>query len=324
MNHIDPQRHLRLHKVAEGAKWAGQDAYPAYPWVADENEEWLELIETRLGQAGLDHYTNKLREPATKRDEFLVELATAYFLDEGCGLPIMGLEPAGSGGKTGEFLFGLPDQRQLFVEVKSPGWEGEVEEEESRERVGPRPKGRLPRLDQPKYRHMEARAFHHTQRVRDTVAKAYPKMPDTMATLLVISDDFFVRLTDGLDMVKWALFAKRSIDPSDEAAKSQPRWTTEDGGFVGSQYERLGAVGIFNFVPDSPYKYSFALFRNPHALEAVRVPPESFAKDAVFDGPDWPAKGRGRPGSSYRSSLLIGAVGLTLLAAALLWSSQRK
>src|SRR5262245_36757117 len=159
MKHIDPKRHPRLYAASQGAKWVGEDGYPADPGVADENEEWLELVETRLGQAGLDHYTNKLRtQQAAKRDEFLVELAAAYFLDTHCGLPIAGLEPAGAGGKTGEFLFGLPDGRKMFVEAKSPGWEGEVEEEEKRKRVGTRPHGRLPRVAQPKYRHLGGRA----------------------------------------------------------------------------------------------------------------------------------------------------------------------
>jgi hypothetical protein len=320
MKHIDPKRHPRLHAVAQGAKWAGQDAYPAWPSVADENEEWLKLVEMRLGQAGLDHYTNKLRETAAKRNEFLVELATAYFLDTRCGLPIVGLEPAGAGGKTGEFLFGLPDGRQMFVEVKSPGWEGEVEEDERGNRVGPRPKGRLPRLNQPKYRDLEGRAFHHTQRVRDTVAKANPKMLDTLPTLLIISDDLFVSLTDSLDMAKWALFAKRSIDPSLEAAKYQPRWTTEDGCFLGSRYERLGAVGVLNFVPGKPYRYLFALFLNPHALDAVRVPAEPFADYPLFEGPDWP---EARPSRSWLP-FVLGAVGVTCLTAALVWWFRRR
>lgn len=318
MKYIDPQRHPLLHRVAQGAKWAGQDAYPAWPWVADENEKWLKLIATRLGETGIDHYTNKLREPRAKRNEFLVELATAYFLDTRCALPVVGLEPPGSGGKTGEFLFGLPDKRQMFVEVKSPGWEGEVEEEERLKRVGPRPRGRLLRLDQPKYQHLEGRAFHHTQRVRDTVAKAYPKMPERLPTLLVISDDLFVSLTDSDDMVKWALFAKRSIDPIHEAAKYQPQWTTEDGCFLGSQYERLGAVAVFNFIPGEPYRYRFTLFRNPHALEAVQVPAKAFAGWPSFDGlgPD-PTRRRWLP-------LVLSVAAIGCLAAALLWWSRRK
>jgi hypothetical protein len=247
-------------------------------------------------------------------------LAVAYFLDIRCGLPITGLEPTGAGGKTGEFLFGLPGGREMFVEVKSPGWEGEVEEEERRARVGPRPRGRLPRLDLPKYRHLEGRAFHHTQRVRDTVDKAYPKMPDTTATLLVISDDLFVSLADSLDMVKWALFAERSIDPSHEAAKQQPQWTTEDGCFVGSRYERLGGVAVFSFVPEKPYRYSFALFRNPHALEAVRLPAKPFADWPTFDGPDW--LGARAPRSWL--PFILGAVGVACLVAALVWWSRQR
>src|SRR5262245_52007723 len=145
-------------------------------------------------------------------------------------------------------------------------------------------------------------------------------MPDTTATLLVISDDLFVSLTDSLDMVKWALFAERSIDPGHEAAKHQPQWTTENGCFVGSQYERLGAVAIFNFIPEKPYRYSLALFRNPHALEAVRVPAAPFSDCPLFDGPDW---SRPRAGPRWMP-IVLGAIGLACLVAAVAWYARER
>jgi hypothetical protein len=307
MSHIDPVRHPRLHRVSQGAKWLGQDGYPAWSFVADEHEQWLKLIETRAGQAGLDHYVNKLQEEAKRRDEFLAELAVAYFLDARCGLPIVRLEPPGAAGKTGEFLVQLPDKREMFVEVKSPGWESQVVQDEVATLGGKPLRGRPDRLNQPKYVHGETRSYNHTQCVRDTVAKAYPKMLDTAPTLLVINDDLVPSLTDSLDMVKHALFGKRLIDPQHPAAQYQPRWWQDDGCFLDHRYERLGAVGVFSCVPEDPYRYSFKLFQNPHALRTVRVPSRRFAK---------------RLNDDARSYLpfVLGAVGVAFIAAAIAYS----
>ena len=74
------------------------------------------------------------------------------FAKETGGFAFMGWEPLGADSKRGEFLVGAPP---VFVEVKSPGWEDEI--------------AKAGRRDSPK--------------------KAYPTMPDTLPTLLVINDD---------------------------------------------------------------------------------------------------------------------------------------
>jgi hypothetical protein len=75
----------------------------------------------------------------------------------------------------------------VFVEVKSPGWEDEIAKAEGQDSQ---------RLQQPKYVGVETRATAPWASVRHAVAKAYPKMPDTMPTLLVINDDLMVSLLD--------------------------------------------------------------------------------------------------------------------------------
>ncbi len=67
-----------------------------------------------------------------------------------------------------------------------------------------------PRLQQPKYVGIETRATAPWRTVREAVKKAYPKMPDTRPTLLVIHDDLFVALNSWpVDLVELALYCPR-------------------------------------------------------------------------------------------------------------------
>jgi hypothetical protein len=262
---IDPSRHPLLHLVWQGARWAGQDAYPTSPKAADEHERWLEFIDQK-GEIG--RFLPRLRDCAAKRDETLAEIAVGYFLDPYCGLPIAAWEPPGANGKKGEYLVSLPDGRNMFVEVKAPGWEEEVVDAEGRN---------SPRLSQWKHIDGEGRRLTPWKGVRGAIGKAYPKMPDTMPTLLVIKDDQFVALHDWLSNVKIALYCPRG-------AGDYPNcdYLAEDGSFVGSAYKRLGALGILNvdfLEGSSGASFRFTAFDNPNCLPAVAVPP------GIFPGP---------------------------------------
>lgn len=269
MKQIDPFRHSLLHLVSQGAQWIGQDDYPAWAEWADEHERWLRFISA---SGAMDYYLPRLRGPAPRRDEALAEIGTAYFLETQCGLPIVTWQPPGAGGKTGEFLVGVRPAGQIFVEVKSPGWEAEVAELEGRG---------SPRLRRPKYVHAEARSTAPWASVRSVVAKAYLKMPDTMPTLLIINDDLMVALSDWLFNVEIALYCGR-------ANGHTTGYLAEDGCFVGRQYERLGAVGILNVqLKGAIPEYRFTLFRNPNALHNVVLPRTVFADYSSYDGPHW-------------------------------------
>src|SRR5207249_3564008 len=163
------------------------------------------------------------------RDDALAEIAVGYFLERHAGLPIVGWEPPGANGKTGEYLVRLPDGRDMFVEVKARGWEEEVVLIEG---------WHSPRLRLPKYIHAEARATAPWRSVRETVKKAYPKMADTRPTLLVIHDDLFVALNT------WPLNTEIALYTARGRGHHPDGYLAEDGSFVGDTHRRLGAVGV--------------------------------------------------------------------------------
>ena len=111
-------------------------------------------------------------------------------------MAIFGWEPPGAGGTHGEFLTGFDPRQAVFVEVKSPGWEDEIVQDQGQG---------SPRLQKPKYIHAEARSTAPWASVRHAVKKAYPKMPTNMPTMLVINDDLMVALLDWSEVVDIAL-----------------------------------------------------------------------------------------------------------------------
>jgi hypothetical protein len=269
MGQIDPVRHPVLHLVSHGAQWIGQDDYPAWAEWADEDEQRLEFIRN----AGrLDHYLPRLRGPAKRRDEARAEVTAAYFLEKLCGLPIIEWEPRGRGTTRGDFLVDLGPAGQMFVEVKSPGWEAEIAKAEGQDTA---------RLRRPKYVHAEALTTAPWASVRTAVAKAYRKMPASISTLLIIHDDLMVPLSEWLKPVQIALYCERADGHTDG-------YLAEDGCFVGHRYECLGAVGILNVeLKGAISEYRFTLFRNPNALRAVTLPRAVFAGYPSYDAPDW-------------------------------------
>jgi hypothetical protein len=253
---IDSARHAVLNDVAQGAQWVGTDEFPSCAAWADEHETWLQFVK---GEGALDRYLPRLKGPKERRDEAFAEIAVAYFFAAGCGLSIREWEPRGAGAKVGEFLIGFDGREPIFIEVKSPGWEEEIAKVEGQASS---------RLQQPKYISDEARATAPWASVRHAVKKAYPKMPDSMPTLLVINDDLVVPLLDwGNHVTEMGLYTRKS--PCQDSG-----YLAEDGPFADNRCERLGGVGVFNVrLLAEGVEYRFALFENPHALPAVVLPP---------------------------------------------------
>src|SRR5207244_13539958 len=83
------------------APWVGQDDYPSWIEVADEHERWLQFVD---GKGDLARFLPRLRYRAGQRDDALAEIAVGYFLERHAGLPIVGWEPPGANGNTGEYL----------------------------------------------------------------------------------------------------------------------------------------------------------------------------------------------------------------------------
>ena len=250
VNAIIPEQHPLLHRMQLGARWLGKDDYPASPTVADEHERWLGFV-SENGQ--LDRFLPRLRDRPGQRDDALAEIKAAYFLSEHCALPICEWEPPGANGSVGEFLVDLPDGRRMFVEVKAPGWEGEVVEAEGY---------RSDRLAEPKYLHADGRSTAPRQIVCDSVTKAYPKMPGDIPTLLVVCGDLIVSLND---------WPHNALEP-------------ENGSFYGSAHERLGAVGILTVDFSDGWsgaRFRHSVYHNPRRLPDVAVPMTIFQEEPV-------------------------------------------
>lgn len=183
-------------------------------------------------------------------DEVMQELRTAFYF-HGNGFPVCRWEPPGQFGKIGEYSLSAEGQ-EVFVEVKSPGWEAELSLEEIQ----------AGRTKQPKYIQGDARAVAPWLQVRECIKRAYRKFTDTQPNLLIIADDFHMSLTEEDDnQFMIALFEKTTV------------FNNESGYFANSSYERIGGIGIFSVrLTTEGMAYAFKVFTNPLSLERTRLP----------------------------------------------------
>ncbi len=257
MDFIDCTRHSLLYGIARGAVWTLEDEFPAAPEWAELHEDWLRFVD-RKGE--LDRFVPRLKKSAYQRDRALAEIGAAYFLETRCSLPIVEWEPAGEAGTKGEFLVRSPCGN-IFVEVKTGGWEKDIKDAEGSNSW---------RLSQPKYIHSETRSVGPWSAIRNAVSNAYKKFPDTMPTLLVIKDDYFIALDKfNADI---ALYCPAS-------GSNRGGYLAENGYFVDRRYERLGGVGILNVgLGAEGLGYSFFVCENSNSISRVKLP------QAVFQG----------------------------------------
>jgi hypothetical protein len=229
------------------ASWAG-DGYPAWQMFADELEALLGFAkDSRV----LEMYRKELRGRANQRDSAIEELRVAKVLSDN-GFPVIQWRPIGLAPKEGEFLVRGPDHAEIFVEVKSPGWEGEISEEERR----------AGRLQQPKYLGTDAFFANSGASVRFAVDKAYAKFDPKRSNLLVVADDLLFPLA--YESSFWA--------------RDALYW--DDGKFNTKAYTNLGGVGFLVKQQQNDRVWAeMRLFLNPHALVPL---PDSIVQ--VFNG----------------------------------------
>jgi hypothetical protein len=225
--------------IYDGAQWAG-GGYPSHQMFADELEC---LLEFAASGGVLSMYSKELRGRANQRDSALEELRVGKLLSDS-GFPVVEWRPVGLAPKEGEFVVRGEDGIGIFVEVKSPGWEGEVSEAE-------RAAGRLVEA---KYSGHEAFYGNGGAKVEFAIEKAYPKFHPANHNLLVIADDLFVPL--GIASSLWAGDALY--------------W--DKGKFSDNTYENLAGVGFLVKQQKNYRTWSeMKLFLNPHAR--VPLPP---------------------------------------------------
>ncbi len=241
---------LLSERLLREARWAGQGAYPAHPEYAVELEGLLGFMQAHNR---LDSFWPRLTGPRPQeRDDALQELRVARYLTS-LGFPIAQWEPPGNGNLIGEFSVKAPPSLDMFVEIKSPGWEGELTQEQ-------RDAGRA---KQEKYQYLEGGAVGPAQKIRMSVRKAYPKFLPSQPNLLVIADDLFVPLATWGDLpADQALFLRSTILEG------------EAGYFTSRTFENLGGVALFKaeLPVGKSLRYEFLLYPNLMARAETALP----------------------------------------------------
>jgi hypothetical protein len=235
-------------KLVSPDRWT--DSYPATPEASRELDVLLQFADER-GQAA--KFVSRLETRNHNRDETLNELRVAYWFDQH-GFPILQWDPPGLNGMVGEYLIDSPENVPVFVELKSPGWEGDLTEAE--QRTG--------RTTQPKYRDGDGGAFGNWQPIQRCIEspKTYSKFTSMQPNLLVIADDLKVSLIDSPEHVDIALYVKHS-------------GYGKTGYFTSSQFENIGGLAIFGaekLLERDGIEYEFRIFDNPFALPSTKLP----------------------------------------------------
>jgi hypothetical protein len=236
-------------RLLREAGWKGQDAYPSDTMWYAELEGLLAFVQAHNRLAS---FWPRLTSTRTQeRDDALQEIRVARFLTSN-GFPIAQWEPLGNRNFIGEFSVQAPRSAPVCVEIKSPGWDGELTPAE-------RDSGRA---KQEKYLDLEGRAVGPAQKIRMSVRKAYPKFHPSQPNLLVIADDLFVALTDwGALPVQQALFHTSTVLEG------------EQGYFVTPRFENLGGVAVFKAeMSGKGLHYEFVLYPNPLVRRETSLP----------------------------------------------------
>jgi hypothetical protein len=223
-----------------------------YPGPVAYSRELDVLLDWASKRNYLNRFLPNIEAKNTKRDEALNELRLAYLFDH-TGFPLVRLDPPGADTRIGEYLLNSPERANVFVELKSRGWESELSKEEIA----------AGRQHQPKYRNqVEGGAVGNWDPVQRCIEsnKTYPKFTNNQPNLLIIADDLKVPLHFSLIHVQSALFG---------TAPPYPR----DGYFNSNRFENIGGLGIFGSSSSGAgLEYEFIIYPNPYALPATRLP----------------------------------------------------
>lgn len=157
----------------------GSGGFPASQAWADEFEALLALA-NREGQ--LKRFESRLR--SREWSAALAEIRTALFLSL-LGFSISGWEPEAIPGHPGDLEAVFRPEAPVFVEVKQPGWQGELHASERDERKS-----------QAKYINGEGRSVDPMERVMFSVDKALPKLAWGRVNLVAVVDDLFTSPLD--------------------------------------------------------------------------------------------------------------------------------
>jgi hypothetical protein len=174
-------------KLINTEKWRGD--YPAWLAYSRELDELLHFADLN---GYLGRFIGNLESKDRQRDKALNELRLAYLCRLlGFGIPLW--DPPGANGMTGEFLLSWPSDPDVFVEIKSRGWESELTQAQ-------KDAGMAKLL---KYEVWQGGAVGNWQAVHACISapNCYPKFTSCQPNLLIMADDLNVSLHDSVFQV---------------------------------------------------------------------------------------------------------------------------
>lgn len=229
-------------------KWHGKDEFPSCAEWKNEVNMWLLFVQDR-GQ--LERYAPRLNDSKTRRDEALAEIVSAYVAEVQLGYPVIAWERETIGGRDVDFVIHDKDAGDIFCEVKSPGWESEISQEE---RLGGR-------KDLPKYINRDGRSIAPWQNVRYAIGRAYPKFLPTCKNLVVLYNDLFVPILSIPLNIDIALFDDSRIG-----------YGGEKGYFTDKTFENVGGILFIDCqLPAAGITYRKRFVANPNAKETFSL-----------------------------------------------------
>jgi hypothetical protein len=256
--------------LLSGAKWRGQDAFPAWQTWADDVETVLEFLALQNRLPTFLGIIQKARS-AQHRDALLAEARGSFHLHRH-GFRILEWEPLGEGTSRGEVLASLGSSPAVFVEVKQPSWQGEylpLTIADQKRLSAEERAARLARMKQPRFLpdvcEGGAVGSHHFS-MGVVRRNALPKFSDRQPNLALVVDECMVTPVGLPSLAEFVReeFAHPAHDPLDP----EDRYT----------YERLGGVLFLHpELSGARLEYNIDFVENPHVIPACALPPAVIA-----------------------------------------------
>lgn len=171
------KRENLFDKVFTNSWWSKQSNFPPC-------DEWKADIEKHLRFMLDKSYLPSIESQLKSRnfESFLSEIFAAYFVEKNLGFEMTGWNPRTKEGRDVEFHIIDKTGGEIFCEVKSPGWKGQLSKEEIDSG----------RVKQQKYSTFgEARGVEPYRNIRRVIDKSYEKFLSDKQNLLIITDNLF-------------------------------------------------------------------------------------------------------------------------------------
>ena len=242
-----------LRPILNSASWSRDSVFPATQNWAEEVERVLSFLDT---QGVLKDFWPRLI--ARELPGALAEARTGFFFHRN-GFRILEWQPEAVPGRPGDLEVQWRDTPAIFIEVKGPGWEGELSPAEIADG----------RQHGEKYINAEARSVGPISSMVYAMEKALPKLNPDRSNLVVVVDDLFISPTELPEG-----FLSSSLAHEIAAARFHP----------------IGALFLINPISyGGPIEYRKYFVPNPNAVTALAptVAQGLIMGNADPQGPRW-------------------------------------